>query len=246
MRLFWVWVPLQLYIYIPMRRVLASADGGFTWEVILVFLGNVQLHPLLPRIPWEGHKYVPLATPGEHVPSSFSWDGHPITQPSDTQGNSCPSANLHVPSCAAKEPPGSPFCTLPGPYTIGTSITHFKPHWHRLLQKLSSLKFLDQNWASIYMFLVHFQTSRNTCQVLPHELVTFYSTGNSRVDFRFPQYFKHPSEEQDGSLPFLYTHLSKWFSCRPFHLASWGEIHPLHYGSKRKSLLLNLQLTKQP
>lgn len=39
-------------------------------------------------------------------------------------GSSCSSTNLHMPSRGAKEPPYSQFCTLPGPYSIRTSIIY--------------------------------------------------------------------------------------------------------------------------
>ena len=53
-----------------MKLVQASADGGLFMGGEYTFLGNVELHVSLSRIPSEGHKYLPLATTVEHVPNS--------------------------------------------------------------------------------------------------------------------------------------------------------------------------------
>lgn len=147
----------------------------FTQEVIVVFLGNVQHHPGFPRIPLEGHKSFYWPPQWNRSPAPPKLYIPPLGTVANRAVPTLPLTSMVLP-VDSRHHQSSLFCILPDMFSIGTSIIHFKPLWNRLFQRLSSLKFLDHNWALVCKFLVHFQTSRNMSSPSTSTYLTLLAT----------------------------------------------------------------------
>ena len=197
-----------------MKLAQASAESGLFVGGECTFLGKCSASPFITKNPFRGAQIFSTGHPSGTCPQRLllSWTSHHLAVPAlpltSTYLHVEP-RNHHVLNSARFQ---GHIALEQAQYTLQAPLEQITPK--TFLLEISRLAL----GISLYVLGIHFHTSRNIGQVLPHELITFYWQHHSG-----PSGFNSISsihlKNKMAVSPFC-TPIFTRFSCRLLHLDS--------------------------